>query len=231
MSDEIERLKKLYGTKYNPDPQDRNYMWNPLNPVSIYFRQAQERAIANLLSRNYQSISRLHVLDIGCGGGGLLRFLASLGIPPGQLDGIDLMPYRIYAARQLAPIGTKLIVGNGENLPYSGKRFDLVAQSTVFSSIQTEELRRRIATEMIRVLQPGGHILWYDLYRSRNANLHTLPLSEIRDLFAGMEIRHLQRLHPIHITRMLRFGRLMTEIWENLPGVSKTHFLILLEKP
>lgn len=231
MSDEIERLRKLYDTQYNPDPQDRNYMWNPLNPISIYYRQAQERAIANLLHRNYQSISSLHVLDIGCGGGGLLRFLASLGIPPIQLNGIDLMPHRISAARQLAPIGTNLLVSNGESLPYADICFDLVVQSTVLSSIQTEELRRRVASEMMRVLQPGGHILWYDLYRSRNANLHKLPLPEIRDLFAGMEVRYLQRLHPIYATRMLRFGRLMTEIWENLPGVPKTHYLILLEKP
>ena len=108
MTDEIERLRKMYATQYNPDPQDRNYIWNPLNPVSIYYRQAQERAIADLFRRNYPSLSKLNVLDIGCGSGGLLRFLASLGIPPNQLSGIDLMKNRIKAARQLAPPGMTL---------------------------------------------------------------------------------------------------------------------------
>ena len=231
MNDEIDRIRKLYATQYNPDPKDRNYIWHPLNPVSIYYRQAQERAIADLMRRYYKDISGLCVLDIGCGNGGLLRFLASLGIPPDQLNGIDLMTYRINAAHHLAPPGIHLSVGNGETLPYLGECFDLIAQSTVFSSIQDIDLRRSVASEMMRTLRTGGRILWYDIFRTRNANLHTIPLPEIRDLFAGMKIRHMQKLHPINTTRLLRLGRLISEIWEYLPGVSKTHYLILLEKP
>ena len=108
MTNEIDRLRQMYATQYNPDPQDRNYIWHPLNPISIYYRQAQERAIADLLRRNELSLPNLNVLDIGCGNGGLLRFLASLGIPPKQLNGIDLMDYRITMARQLAPPGMTL---------------------------------------------------------------------------------------------------------------------------
>jgi hypothetical protein len=65
MSNEIDRLRHMYATQYNPDPQDRNYIWHPLNPVSIYYRQAQERAIADLFRRNELSLSKLHVLDMG----------------------------------------------------------------------------------------------------------------------------------------------------------------------
>ncbi len=44
MIDEIGRIEELYATQYNLDPQDRNYVWNPLNLVSIYFRQCHGRA-------------------------------------------------------------------------------------------------------------------------------------------------------------------------------------------
>ncbi len=230
MTDEIERLRKLYSIQYNPDPQDRNYMWHPLNPISIYYRQAQERAIADVLRKNFSSLSNLRVLDIGCGSGGLLRFFASIGMVPDQLTGIDLVPSRISAAHKLAPPGVSFLVGNGETLPYPNQSFDLIVQSTVFSSILDGQLRKSVASEMMRVLRNGDHILWYDMYRSRNNTLHKLPIPEIRELFPGMQIKQLHRLHPIYATRILSYGRFITEIWENLPGLPKTHNLILLQK-
>jgi ubiquinone/menaquinone biosynthesis C-methylase UbiE len=231
MTNEIERLRQKYATQYNPDPQDRNYIWHPLNPVSIYYRQAQERAISDLFREIDLSLTQLHVLDIGCGTGGLLRFLASLGMPPDQLNGIDLMHYRITTARQLAPPGMSLVVGNAGTLPYPEKCFDLVVQFTVFSSILDTQLRQLIATEMMRVLKTGGCILWYDMSKSRDSTLHILPIPAIRLLFPGMKILHTQALHPIYATRILRYGRFITLLWEILPGIPKTHYLILLQKP
>jgi ubiquinone/menaquinone biosynthesis C-methylase UbiE len=230
MTDELERLRKLYDTQYRPDPQDRDYIWNPLNPVSIYFRQAQERAIADLVRKYFPNFSKLLVLDIGCGSGRWLRYLASLGASPDRLKGIDLMEYRVKAARLLAPSGVTFSVGNGDSLPYSDKCFNLIIQSTVFSSIQDAKLRQRMAAEMMRVLQTGGHILWYDMYRTRNATLHPLALAEIRGLFSGCEIRSVQKFHPIYATRVLRYGRFTSAIWESLPGIPKTHYLVLLQK-
>jgi hypothetical protein len=58
-----------------------------------------------------------------------------------------------------------------------------------------------------------------------------LPITEIHELFPGMQIKQHQRLHPIYATRILRHGRILTEIWGNLPGLPKTHSLILLLKP
>jgi len=231
MTNEIDRLRHMYSTQYNPDPQDRNYIWHPLNPISIYYRQAQERAIAELFRKNKLSLPDLHVLDIGCGNGGLLRYLASLGIPPNQLSGIDLMSNRITAASQLVPLGISLIAGNAESLPYTDHFFDFITQFTVFSSILDTQLRHRIADEMMRVLKTDGYVLWYDFYKTHNANLHSTSIQEAQQLFPGMAVRYLQRMHPVNITRIMRHSRFLAGLLELLPGTPKSHCLILFQKP
>ena len=59
MTNEIERLRNIYTTQYNPDPQDRNYIWNPLNPVSIYYCKVQYHAVAG--STDIHFLSLLHI--------------------------------------------------------------------------------------------------------------------------------------------------------------------------
>jgi ubiquinone/menaquinone biosynthesis C-methylase UbiE len=231
MTDEIERLRHLYTTQYNPDPEDRNYIWHPLNPVSVYYRQAQERAIADLFHRNDLPMTKLQVLDIGCGTGGLLRYLASLGIAPDQLYGIDLIDDRITIARKLAPTGMTLLAGNADTLPYPDEAFDLVAQFTVFSSILDAQLRKGIASEMTRVLKTNGHILWYDLYNVQSANLHSMPVKEIHQLFPGLAIKYQKAMHPKRASRIAARALFLATLLECLPGFPKTHYMILLQKP
>lgn len=231
MNDEIERLRNKYTTQYPSNLQDRSYIWHPLNPIAIYYRQAQERAIADLFRNIELDISKIKTLDIGCGNGRFLRFLAELGASPDLLYGIDLIDDRISMARLLAPTGMTLQVGNAETLPWADHSFDLVSQFTVFSSILDGDLRRRLALEMKRVLKPGGYILWYDMQRTSNVNLHGLPISEIQQLFSGMVIRHTQRLHPIRATQIVRNGRLLSMIWECLPGIPRSHNLVFLQNP
>jgi hypothetical protein len=66
--------------------------------------------------------------------------------------------------------------------PYADSSFDLVLQSTVFTSILSSDIRKRVALEMIRVTRRGGAILWYDYFRNnpRNPDVRSVTATETR---------------------------------------------------
>ena len=228
--DEIDRIKEVYSTVYQPDPMDLTYVWHPRNPISIYFRQAQERALVKLFNKYNLPIEGMQILDVGCGNGSFLRFIASLGTPPVNLNGVDLMPQRIEQAQILCPAQIDLRVGNAEALPYSDRFFDLVSQFTVFSSILDMKVRERVAQEMLRVLKPGGYILWYDMRISRSANTRGIDTDEILELFPRTVILTLRGLHPLRATQIAKISPYLCDLLDLVPGLRKTHYLGLFQK-
>ncbi len=75
-----------------------------------------------------------------------------------------MLPDRIAEARTLCPEGIKLRCGNASSLGFEDSTFDLVLQSTVFTSVLDPGLKQQIAAEMIRVVKERGVILWYDYH-------------------------------------------------------------------
>jgi hypothetical protein len=65
----------------------------------------------------------------------------------------------------------------------------------LFTSVLDGDLRRTIAREMVRVLRPGGLILWYDYHvnNPRNRDVRGVPRQEIKQLFADCDLE-LERL-------------------------------------
>ena len=117
--------------------------------------RVQRRVVARLIS----SLGEIappprSILDIGCGTGMLLRSLAER-YPGADLAGIDLAPGMVTATREALRdrAGVTLVVGDAEQLPFPGNRFDLVVSTSTFQWL--EELRTAFA-EAYRVLAPGG---------------------------------------------------------------------------
>ena len=108
------------------------------------------------------------VLDVGTGPGRLLSELAAQR-PDLRLTGIDLSPSMIEVARQrLAALGPqapiRLDVGDGGQMPYPDRSFDLVV-STV--SMHHWQEPGRVVAEAYRVLRPGGRFWVYDFALKR----------------------------------------------------------------
>jgi SAM-dependent methyltransferase len=103
------------------------------------------------------------------------------------------MAERIEAARSRFPTAD-LRVGSAHELPYPHASFDLVCQMTLFSSVVDPGLRAAIAVEMLRVVRPGGLIVWYDAHRAASSSdFAPIGRDELGRLFGGCRIDPSQR--------------------------------------
>jgi ubiquinone/menaquinone biosynthesis C-methylase UbiE len=143
-----------------------------------------------------------------------------------QLHGCDLLPHRLQRARARLPLDIPLVAANGQYLPYRSQAFDLVCQYTVFSSILSNEIKCDLAKEMLRVLKPGGMILWYDFWLNpSNPQTKGIKPSEIRQLFPNCLIElHKITLAPPLTRVLVNASWMMCFILEKML-VLNTHYL------
>jgi arsenite methyltransferase len=112
-----------------------------------------------------------HLLDIGCGCGITVEFLAEeYGM---EAWGIDISEGLIAKAKARNK-SLRVQVGDVYNLPYGSSSMDGVVMECVFTLFDNKPL----ALEQIRrVLKPGGQLIITDLYIRDNAQAFTqLPL-------------------------------------------------------
>ena len=152
----------------------------------------RERRVLELLARERTlPLAERRVLEVGCGSGTWLRDLVRWGVRAENLFGVELLADRVEEARRSVAPGVSVERADIAQLPFVDASFDLVLQSTVFTSIAEDERRRRSAAEMLRVLRPAGLILWYDFHvdNPRNAAVRKVTRGELDSLFPGCTIR------------------------------------------
>ena len=198
--------------------------------VSLYER---EKELLSMLSQHgVHSLKQKRILEVGCGAGIWLRAFLQWGAEPENVFGIDLLPGRIEEARQRCPRGVHLECGNATSLAFPDRSFDLVLQSTVFTSVLDCGMKQRIAAEMLRVLKPQGFVLWYDFHvnNPRNPDVRCIRKSEIRELFPHCRI-HLSRttLAP-PIARLVGPYSALLYILLSGTKILCTHYLGLIER-
>jgi SAM-dependent methyltransferase len=186
--DEIERIREEYRARDLTIPADF-YAWH--REEIQYWQAATARTCARLLDKSGAfPIAEASIVDVGCGNGHWLLEFLQWGAVPSNLHGIDLIGERIAYARARLQ-GADLRWGDAGSLPWGDGTFDLVTQFTVFSSILDAEAQAEVAKEMLRVLRPGGRILWYDCRYSNpsNAAVRGLDRDDIRKLFPSCSIQ------------------------------------------
>ncbi len=162
--------------------------------------QELERQLLGALRQHHcLPLSKRRILEVGCGSGHFLRELIKWGADPAKLVGIDLLEDRLIEGRRRMPAGPRLEARDAADTGFPDASFDLVLQMTMFSSILSPTLRQRVASEMLRVLAPGGWIVWYDLRvnNPRNRDVRAVGEAEIRALFPGRVVHlHAATLAP-----------------------------------
>src|SRR5450755_4104819 len=109
----------------------------------------------------------VHIVDVGCGGGDLLRQIARWARRRGiavQLTGIDLNPYAARAAAESTPKELGIEWVTGDALEYRPKKpVDIVVSSLLAHHLEDEEI-----VELLRWMEATVQVGWFinDLERA-----------------------------------------------------------------
>src|SRR5882762_3659877 len=160
-ADEVARFEALAATWW--DPRGQMGMLHKFNPVRLgYIKAATCRQFERDLKR-LDSLTGLHILDIGCGAGILSEPLARLGA---TVVGADPAVANIEAAKLHAAAGGLAIdyrATTAEALADAGERFDLVLAMEVVEHVADPNLFVKRCAEMVK---PGGLMITATINRT-----------------------------------------------------------------
>lgn len=230
MQNEIEKIAERYEARKS-FVGDR---YARFKPEVVASTQERLRALVSLLSAHgISDLATQEVLEVGCGSGSNLQELLLLGAKPENLVGNELLPDRVEQARHVLPQAVRLFPGDASALPFEQASFDIVYQSTVFSSILDDALQSRIAAAMWRWVRPGGGVLWYDFTFNNpsNPDVRGVPLKRVRELFpqGAISVRRVTLAPPIS-RRVAKIHPAMYGVFNALP-LLRTHVLCFIKKP
>jgi len=228
VNSEEARIHAAYAKRQKADAR---YSW--FSPGQLFIVQERERRLLALLRHhNVLQLETKKILEIGCGSGYWLREFIKWGARPENITGVDLLPDRVEAAKQLCPEAVSIQCGSAIQLAYPSVTFDLILQSTVFTSILDPNMKQQIASEMLRVVKSDGFILWYDYHVNNpwNPDVRGVKKREIAQLFPHCRIT-LQRitLAPPLVRLLAPYSWLGCELLAKIPLLC-THYLGVIRK-
>jgi SAM-dependent methyltransferase len=226
---ELARIREAYGLRARVIPADR---YARIHAENLCRYHENEIAMATMFRAiGLSSLARLRILDIGCGRGAWLRQLLEYGAEPSRLFGLDLLENHVRDALRLNP-ALHFACSDASQLPFPDGRFDLVIQFMLFTSVLSNRFRRKISEEMMRILSPGGRILWYDfVYNNpKNKDVRGIGRAEILRLFPGCSmISRRTTLAPPLGRIAARFSPALYAALALVPPL-RTHYMCLLQK-
>ena len=227
MISEEERIVEAYRKRH-----DDATIYSLFNSGQLFMVQQLEKAVIKSLRRHQiSSLLDRKVLEVGCGTASPLRRLINYGAKPENLCGIDILQNAVEEAKAINP-NMDLRCGNAENLPFDNQSFDVVMQFTVFTSVLKDAIKGRIASEMLRVLKPGGIILWYDYFLSKptNQDVKGIGKREVVRLFPDCTFDFNKvTLAPPIARAIAPHSFLLCYLLEKMPFL-RTHYLVVIKK-
>ena len=196
IADEATRMLDEYGRREREIARD---LYEPTSPANLWRLQQRMRWSMVLLSKaDLLPLTSRRILEVGCGDGLWLAEMGVVGARAENMAGIDLGRVRVEQAQRRFGSGDgqnprgvpDLRVGDASRLPWPDQSFEIVLQSTVFSSILNDEVQEAVAREIVRVLTPRGALLWYDFRvgNPRNPNIRGVSAGRLRELFPDCAI-------------------------------------------
>jgi ubiquinone/menaquinone biosynthesis C-methylase UbiE len=154
-------LREFYENADLEDAYERQ--WGYSNPVAAEYWGMRDHLVFDAIEEKFgKSLDNIRALEVGAGYGHELAKLRRVGVVWESLTGIDFLLPRLNRAKESYP-ALGFSVADAVALPFSDASFDLVLQFTCVMHALTEQVQRAMCAEMIRVLRPGGMIVWWDL--------------------------------------------------------------------
>lgn len=228
---EVQEIRDRYKRRRDAHADDRYGM---LRASSYMWAQEKERALIRWI--DYAGLAPLaekRLLEIGCGNGNNLIQLLRLGFRAENIEGNELLEDRVNIAKQKLPEALNVIAGDAMEVIREDSSFDVVLQSTVFSSILDDEFQEKLAQKMWCAAKPGGGILWYDFVydNPRNSDVRGVSVKRIRELFPHGEIKVWRVTLAPPICRVVtRINPALYNIFNSMPFL-RSHVLCWIRKP
>jgi ubiquinone/menaquinone biosynthesis C-methylase UbiE len=181
MNNNQEKTLDYYRKYFQEKPLDRNSL---LNPEVLLQSIAHEASIVQAFRSIAQDYSPLNIFYPGCGSGGVSYLFPRIGFSPSSIHGVDIMADRIELAKVNYP-HFNFSFGDASRLDIADNSFDIVFESTMFLQIVDEELAKNIASEMVRITKPSGHIILADWRYGKpgDERFHAVNRQRIKNLF------------------------------------------------
>lgn len=221
----IERYKRR-------DMSGSDPRYNPLNPAVWSSVMERQKKLVHILFKHQVSLAQSTVLEVGCGTGGNLLELLRMGFQAQNLFGNELLVESIFSAKSRLPEAITLIQGDALEMQLEDKSFDIVYQSTVFSSILDFSVQNKLAEKMWSWVKPGGAVLWYDFTydNPNNPDVIGMTLPRIRQLFPEGVIHSWRvTLAPPISRRVCKLHPALYTVLNAVP-LLRTHVLCWIEK-
>lgn len=128
--------------------------------------QSQEAACVNLMELllSFLPARTGSILDVGCGRGGSTGYLLR-DYPADQITGINISPEQLALCRERLP-QIAFLEMDAAALTFPNDTFDTVLCVEAMSHFNT---RAAFLTEALRVLKPGGYLVFADLLQQRDS--------------------------------------------------------------
>ncbi len=214
-----ENIIEIYGNRINKE-EIYNSVYSELADLE------KQKKIRKITSEFIKITSDTTILEIGAGQGGNIPLLLKMGFNETNIYLNELLPERISALQRNYP-NIKLFEGNALTVNFKLK-FDIIFQSTVFTSILNKNDRITLATKMWDLLNPSGIILWYDFIydNPKNKNVKKVSVLEVKKIF-----QKATKSKIIKTTLAPPIGRSVGKLYHffNLPFL-RSHILAVFQK-
>lgn len=153
---EISRKMLLARQRYARRAQGADWRYHPLSPALWQSIHERQRTMSQPFHRlGWQNLSRVKLLEVSSGVGGIRLELLRFGFDPSNLQGVEQLPEERHAqARHVLSAALRLICGDTCEAPSASQ--DIVLQSTVFSSLLDDAFQQRLADAMWRWVKPAA---------------------------------------------------------------------------